>query len=69
MEWDCDILLDEYARMVPAALDARSPEERRQAYGMLRIRTVVRIDGTLKVSETFGEGNIFCQTQARYWMP
>jgi hypothetical protein len=66
MERDRDVLLDEHARMAPEAL---TPEERRQVYGMLRIRAVVRIDGTLEVSGTFGEGNIFCHTEARSSMP
>ena len=69
MERDRDILLDEYARMAPEALDALTPEERRQVYGMLRIRAVVRIDGTLEVSGTFGEGNVFCSPEARCSTP
>ena len=69
MERDRDVLLDEYSRMAPEALDTLTPEERRQVYGMLRIRAVIRMDGTLEVSDTFGEGNIFCQTKARSSMP
>jgi hypothetical protein len=59
------ILLDEYALMAPEALDALTPEEHRQVYGMLRIRAVVRIDGTLEVSGTFGKGDVFCPAGAR----
>jgi len=69
MERDRDVLLEEYARMAPEALDTLTPEERRQVYGMLRIRAVIRMDGTLEVNGTFGEGNIFCQTKARSSMP
>ncbi len=69
MERDRDILLDEYALMAPEALDALTPEERRQVYGMLRIRAVVRIDGTLEVSGTFGKGDVFCPAGARCSTP
>jgi hypothetical protein len=69
MERDRDTLLDEYALMAPEALDALTPEERHQVYEMLRIREVVRIDGTLEVSGTFGEGDEFCPTEARCSTP
>ena len=51
--------------MAPEALNALTPEERRQVYGMLRTWVVVRMDGTLEVSGTFGGGSGFCQAEAR----
>jgi len=69
MERDRVILLDEYAPMAPEVLDTLTLEERRQVYGMPRIRAVVRIDGTLEVSGTFREGDVFCQTEARCSTP
>ncbi len=56
-----DALLDDYVRL--------APEERRQVYGMLRLRAVVRMDGTLEVSGTFGEGDASCPTETPYSMP
>jgi site-specific DNA recombinase len=69
MERDRDVILDEYARMAPETLEVLTPEERRQVYSMLRLRAMVRMDGALEVSGTFGEGGPFCPTEARYSMP
>ena len=69
MERDRDLLLDEYAQMAPEALDTLTPEERRQVYEMLWLRAIVRMGGALEVSGMFGEGNVFCQTEARCSTP
>lgn len=69
MERARDALLDDYAHLAPEVLDALTPEERRQVYGMLRLRAVVRMDGTLEVGGTFGEGNALCHTQTRCSTP
>src|SRR5215204_3344534 len=47
LERDRDALLESYAEMTPDALDAIKPEERRQVYGMLRLRVEVAADGTM----------------------
>jgi hypothetical protein len=47
LERDRDALLESYAKMTPEALDALTPEERRQVYGMLRLKVEVAADGTM----------------------
>jgi len=47
LERDRDALLESYAEMTPGALDALTPEERRQVYGMLHLRVEVAADGTM----------------------
>ncbi|HWS80272.1 MAG TPA: recombinase zinc beta ribbon domain-containing protein, partial [Rubrobacter sp.] len=48
LERDRDALLESYAQLTPEALDALTPEERRQVYGMLRLRVEVAADGTME---------------------
>src|SRR5215207_7633472 len=48
LERDRDALLESYAEMTPEALDALTPEKRRQVYGMLRLRAEVAADGTME---------------------
>ena len=48
LERDRDALLESYAEMTPEGLDALTPEERRQVYGMLRLRVEVAADGTME---------------------
>ena len=55
LERDRDALLGQYARMVPEALDALTPEERRQVYGMLRLRIEVAADGSMEVRGVLSE--------------
>jgi CRISPR-associated endonuclease/helicase Cas3 len=50
LERDKDALLEYYARMTPAALDALSPEERHQVYKMLRLAVEISPDGSLDCS-------------------
>ena len=50
-----DALLEFYAEMTPEALDALPPEERRQVYGMLRLRIEVAADGTIEARGILGE--------------
>ncbi len=52
MERDRVSLLDNHACM--------APEERQQVYRILRLRAAVTIDGTIDVSEVFGEEDLFC---------
>jgi len=65
MEQDRDALLESYALRAPEALDELTPEERHQVYRMLRLRSVVRIGGTLEASGMFGEGSGFCHPGVR----
>jgi hypothetical protein len=55
------------ARMAPESLSELLPEERHQVYRMLRLRIVVKIDGTLEVSGTLVEGASFCTLEPRSW--
>jgi multidrug resistance efflux pump len=48
LERDRDALLESYAEMTPEALDALTPEKRRQVYGMLRLRVQVFADGRME---------------------
>src|SRR5215216_4370123 len=48
LERDRDALLESYVEMTPEALDALTPEEHRQVYGMLRLRVEVAADGTME---------------------
>jgi hypothetical protein len=59
LERDRDALLESYANMTPAALDALSPEERHQIYKMLRIMVEVSPDGSLNVTGVLGDSFVF----------
>jgi site-specific DNA recombinase len=56
LQQDANTLLESYAAMVPEALGALSPGERHRVYKMLRLKVSARLDGTLGVTGTFGEG-------------
>jgi hypothetical protein len=60
LERDRDALLESYAEMTPAVLDALTSEERRQVYGMLRLRVEVAADGTMVARGILSE-NAFVQ--------
>ena len=55
LERDRDALLKSYAKMTPDALDALTPEKRRQVYGMLRLRVEVAADGTMEAQGILSE--------------
>jgi site-specific DNA recombinase len=55
LERDRDVLLESYAGMVPEALDSFSPEERRQVYGMLRLKVEVAADGSVEARGVLSE--------------
>jgi hypothetical protein len=55
LERDRNALLESYAEMTPEALDALTPEERRQVYGMLRLRVEVAADGTMEAQGILSE--------------
>ncbi len=50
LERDKETLLDDYAGMLPEALDALDAPERHQVYKMLRIEALIASDGSLVVS-------------------
>jgi site-specific DNA recombinase len=54
LERDKEALLEHYASMTPAALDALELEERHQVYKMLRLTVEVCADGSLEVSGVLG---------------
>jgi hypothetical protein len=55
LERDKEALLEHYASMTPAALDALEPEERHQVYKMLRITVEVYPDSSLEVTGVLGD--------------
>jgi hypothetical protein len=55
LERDRDALLESYAEMTPEALDALTPEEQRQVYGMLRLRVEVFADGRMEARGILSE--------------
>ena len=55
LERDRDALLESYAEMTPEALDALTPEEHRQVYGMLRLRVEVFADGRMEARGILSE--------------
>ena len=55
LERDKVALLEHYASMTPAALNALEPEERHQVYKMLRLTVDVCADGSLEVSGVLGD--------------
>jgi site-specific DNA recombinase len=63
LERDREALLQNYAEMIPEALDALEPEERHRVYNMLRLRTVAFPDGALEVSGALGEELIVCKNE------
>jgi site-specific DNA recombinase len=75
LERDRDALLEHYAGMVPEALEKLTAEERRQVYGMLRLRVRLSADGSMEASgilrdnlhilyedDRAVEGNGLCET-------
>jgi site-specific DNA recombinase len=54
LERDADALLEDYARMVPEALDELTPEERHRVYKMLRLGVTVYADGLAEITGAFG---------------
>jgi site-specific DNA recombinase len=65
LERDKEALLEYYARMTPAALDALSPEERHQVYKMLKLAIEISPDGSLDVSGVLGDSFVSENQDAR----
>jgi len=65
LERDRDALLENYAQMMPEALEVLQPEERHRVYNMLRLRTVAFPDGSLEVSGALGEELLVCKDETR----
>jgi site-specific DNA recombinase len=54
LEHDADALLEHYAELVPEALDALTPKERRDVYKMTRLKVIAFPDGSVEVTGVFG---------------
>jgi DNA repair exonuclease SbcCD ATPase subunit len=65
LERDRDALLENYAEMMPEALDVLRPEERHRVYKTLRLRVVAFADGSLEVSGAFREELLVCKDSTR----
>ena len=63
LERNRDTLLDDYAALIPEALQEVGPEERRQIYAMLRVRIAVEIGGDMQITGVIGAGEIFCESR------
>jgi hypothetical protein len=55
LERDRDALLESYANLMPDALDNLALEERRQVYGMLRLKVKVDADGVMEARGVLNE--------------
>jgi hypothetical protein len=68
LERDKEVLLDSYAGLTPEALDSLAPEERHWVYGMLGVRAVAHVGGTLEVGEALaGPISVSKGETARSW--
>ncbi len=55
LERDKDLLLDHYAAMAPEALNSLTPEERHDAYKMLRLKVIAHLSGDVELA-----GDLVC---------
>ncbi|CAN5660494.1 recombinase family protein [soil metagenome] len=62
LESDRDALLGTYAALIPEQLRELGPEERRQVYGMLRLRLTMRSGGDLEINGVVGTGPALCES-------
>jgi DNA repair exonuclease SbcCD ATPase subunit len=69
LERDKDVLLESYAQMAPKALDSLTPEERHHVYSILGVKALIKMDGALEISGTFGEWDALCGTEVRSSRP
>lgn len=53
LERDAETLLEQYASMVPEALDSLTPAERHRIYKMLRLNAIMYADGVVEIAGTF----------------
>jgi hypothetical protein len=59
LEKDKDALLESYAQMTPAALDALTPDERQRIYKILRLKVYTHADGTTELRGVFSPSDEF----------
>jgi site-specific DNA recombinase len=70
LERDRVALLESYAGMLPEALDSLASEERRQVYGMLRLKVEIAADGSMEARGVLSDtlqvlhenGHILCES-------
>jgi len=65
LERDRDTLLENYAEIMPEALDTLEPEERHRVYKMLKLRVVGFPDGTLEVTGALRQELLVCKDSTR----
>jgi site-specific DNA recombinase len=59
LEKDKDALLESYAQMTPAALDALTPDKRQRIYKILRLKVYTHADGTTELRGVFSPSDEF----------
>jgi hypothetical protein len=57
------IIMEQYARLIPAELESLAPEERHRVYGLLRLQVAPRQDGSVEMTGVIGAADGICQSQ------
>lgn len=65
MEHDRDTLLESMMDQAPEVLDSFTPEDRQQAYKMLRVKVQVFPDGSLEITGLF-KPDVFCNSEVSH---
>jgi hypothetical protein len=56
-------IMEQYAGLIPAELEALAPEERHRVYKLLRLQVVPGQDGNAELTGVIGAANSICQSQ------
>jgi Tfp pilus assembly protein PilN len=57
------VIMEQYAGLIPAELEALAPEERHRVYGLLRLQVAPRQDGGVEMTGVIGAADAICQSQ------
>ncbi len=57
------VIMEQYAGLIPAELEALAPEERHRVYGLLRLQVAPRQDGGVEMTGVIGAADGICQSQ------
>ena len=57
------VIMEQYARLIPAELESLAPEERHRVYGLLRLQAVPGQDGDVELTGVIGAAGGICQSQ------
>ncbi len=57
------IIMEQYARLIPAELESLAPVERHRVYGLLRLQVAPRQDGSVEMTGVIGAADGICQSQ------